>query len=236
MAKNVPDRWLNRFVMNQARFAVGEVAATPGAADRLTVKELNELVARHERGDWGLVDFEEQQANERALDEGGELRSVYVASDGTPFQVLTTADRSTTTVSLLKVFETFSNDDDTDQPQRSGSRDEPVATTVEVNEPSYFGGCPECGKNDGYLNVGRTHWFICHAHRTRWWGGENLFSCWRGQNESEWQENVERLRPYAKVKPLMGDATARRKPVAWKEESGPTSKTSCVGCGSQDGD
>ena len=32
----------------------------------------------------------------------------------------------------------------------------------------FFGGCPECGHNDGYLNIGRCQWFLCHKHRTKW--------------------------------------------------------------------
>jgi hypothetical protein len=44
---------------------------------------------------------------------------------------------------------------------------------------NYFGGCPQCGKSDGYANAGRTHIFYCKAHRTRWIVGANLFSSWR---------------------------------------------------------
>lgn len=49
----------------------------------------------------------------------------------------------------------------------------------------YWGLCPICKKTDGYVNIGRNHWFICEKHRTRWWIGSNLFSSWRGETESE---------------------------------------------------
>jgi hypothetical protein len=31
----------------------------------------------------------------------------------------------------------------------------------------YFGLCPICKKTDGYVNVGRSHWFICEEHQQR---------------------------------------------------------------------
>ncbi|MGA2499494.1 MAG: hypothetical protein ABSH20_17270, partial [Tepidisphaeraceae bacterium] len=62
--------------------------------------------------------------------------------------------------------------------------------------------CPTCGKNDTYLNLGRSHWFVCHQHRVRWCGGENLFSTWRYETEADWQENFEIIGDYAEVKPV----------------------------------
>jgi len=58
--------------------------------------------------------------------------------------------------------------------------DKPRVTTDE-----YFGGCPECGKSDGYLNAGRTHVFFCREHKVRWIAGSNLFSDWRNETEEE---------------------------------------------------
>jgi hypothetical protein len=49
----------------------------------------------------------------------------------------------------------------------------------------YFGLCPHCHNNDGYLNVGRGHWFVCHEHKVKWLVGSNLFSSWRYQTEDE---------------------------------------------------
>src|SRR5690348_17591745 len=64
-------------------------------------------------------------------------------------------------------------------------------TTIitEDEETPYFGGCPYCHKTDGYINVGREHWFVCDQHQTKWRIGENLFSSWReetlAQQEAE---------------------------------------------------
>jgi hypothetical protein len=49
----------------------------------------------------------------------------------------------------------------------------------------YFGLCPICHKDDGYLNIGRSHWFYCKEHKKRWCAGGNLFSSWRHQTEKE---------------------------------------------------
>jgi hypothetical protein len=57
--------------------------------------------------------------------------------------------------------------------------------TAEQNADDHFGVCPHCGKNDGYLNVGRSHWFYCKEHRVKWCSGANLFSWWRHQTEEE---------------------------------------------------
>src|SRR5262245_42500917 len=48
-----------------------------------------------------------------------------------------------------------------------------------VGRGDYFGVCPVCRTSDGYLNVGRDHWFVCHEHGQRWCAGSNLFSSWK---------------------------------------------------------
>ena len=49
----------------------------------------------------------------------------------------------------------------------------------------YFGACPTCGGCDGYLNVGRSHWFYCEKHKVKWCVGSNLFDSWKDQTEEE---------------------------------------------------
>lgn len=61
------------------------------------------------------------------------------------------------------------------------------------------GVCPECGKNDGYLNIGRDHWFYCRKHRVKWCIGSNLFSSWRRETREEWEENAKRLEGYREI-------------------------------------
>jgi len=49
----------------------------------------------------------------------------------------------------------------------------------------YWGVCPRCRRNDGYINAGRSHWFFCKEHRVKWCVGANLFSSWRHETEAE---------------------------------------------------
>jgi hypothetical protein len=69
----------------------------------------------------------------------------------------------------------------------------------------YFGGCPECGKTNGYINVQAAHWFVCDEHLTKWAAGWNLFSSWKEESEEEHRANARKLSGYRKVKPLYPD-------------------------------
>jgi hypothetical protein len=77
--------------------------------------------------------------------------------------------------------------------------DDPKAP-VETDE--YFGGCPQCGRNDGCFNVRQNHWFVCDEHRTKWCAGFNLFSSWQDEDECCWETNAQRLAEYSEVKPI----------------------------------
>jgi hypothetical protein len=71
---------------------------------------------------------------------------------------------------------------------------EVVASSDESGD--YFGTCPECGKGGHYLNVGRNHWFVCDAHKVKWYAGSNLFSSWKEESEETWKANDELLKGY----------------------------------------
>jgi hypothetical protein len=58
-------------------------------------------------------------------------------------------------------------------------------TATREQADGYFGWCPHCRNNDGFINVGRNHWFLCQEHKTKWWAGANLFSSWREETEEE---------------------------------------------------
>jgi hypothetical protein len=81
----------------------------------------------------------------------------------------------------------------------------------------YFGLCPRCRRNNGYFNAGRNHWFYCDEHRTKWWGGSNVFSSWRHETEGDQRAHYdakgfgtyERVAPY--YHPLSEDEIERRK-------------------------
>ena len=72
-----------------------------------------------------------------------------------------------------------------------------------ITTDDYFGGCPYCGANDGYMNVEREHWFICNRHKTKWLIGSNLFSGWKDEDETEWTRNEYRLENYMEVEPIL---------------------------------
>lgn len=57
----------------------------------------------------------------------------------------------------------------------------------------YWGLCPTCKETDGFVNLGRGHWFICKKHRTRWFIGSNLFSSWRNETEAEQRRELEEI-------------------------------------------
>lgn len=69
----------------------------------------------------------------------------------------------------------------------------------EVEAVDRFGWCPDCGKADGFLNIERDHFSYCDAHRTRWFVGSNLFSCWRHEDEATWDRNWQHIEHYRDV-------------------------------------
>jgi hypothetical protein len=84
---------------------------------------------------------------------------------------------------------------------------QPKVTTTE-----YFGGCPECGKSSGYLNVGRDHYGTCDEHGVWWPIGANLFSCWRDETEEIWDRTRELLRSRRQVNPIHADPPPAAEP------------------------
>ena len=56
------------------------------------------LFGRHHRGDWGVVPQREKERNERMIEEGGEIISVYLISDRDAIVVITTAGHHVTVV------------------------------------------------------------------------------------------------------------------------------------------
>jgi hypothetical protein len=67
---------------------------------------------------------------------------------------------------------------------------------------NYFGVCPICQRQNGYLNDGRDHWFVCDRHKTKWYVGSNLFSSWRHLTKEESFAQVDCLARYREVKAI----------------------------------
>jgi hypothetical protein len=70
---------------------------------------------------------------------------------------------------------------------------QPMQFGFESSQDNYFGGCPICGKNEGYINVGSDHYCICTLHKKAWYVGSNLFSSCKDETKEEQQAVWDKL-------------------------------------------
>lgn len=85
-------------------FPLGNIYLTAGvAALEFEADEIARLLHRHQCGDWGDLDDEDKQANDRDLKLGERLLSRYDTEAGALY-VITERDRSTTTVLLRSEY------------------------------------------------------------------------------------------------------------------------------------
>lgn len=82
------------------KFNLGRLVITPAALESIPADDICNAINRHVCGDWGDLVPAEREENELALKNGLHLMSVYHASNGTKFYVLTEALRTVTTVLL----------------------------------------------------------------------------------------------------------------------------------------
>ena len=82
------------------KFSLGRTVSTRNALDTLDPEDVQASMGRHHVGDWGDLCEEDRQSNERALEKGGRLFSVYYDREGVKFYIITEHDRSVTTVLL----------------------------------------------------------------------------------------------------------------------------------------
>lgn len=80
--------------------SLGQVVITANAKSRLSLHDVVTGLSRHAAGDWGDVGEDDWLANDEALEQGSRLLSVYYASSGTKYWVITEHDRSVTTLLL----------------------------------------------------------------------------------------------------------------------------------------
>jgi hypothetical protein len=75
------------------KFSLGQVLATPGALQ--TLEESGQspdfFIQKHQHGDWGEVEDEDKQANDRALVDGSRILSAYRTLKGERIWVITEA-------------------------------------------------------------------------------------------------------------------------------------------------
>ena len=86
-------------------FDLGRTVATRGVLPYLEtgVIDAGQLVARHQRGDWGDLDQDDKRANEHAVMDAERILSSYVITKDLTVWVITEADRSATTILLERV-------------------------------------------------------------------------------------------------------------------------------------
>ncbi len=88
------------YVEIRPKFLPGRIVITANAARELSDDDVAVALRRHLRGDWGELEHQDREANERALREGSRLLSAYSSSAGLRFWIITEHDRSATTVLL----------------------------------------------------------------------------------------------------------------------------------------
>ncbi len=74
----------------------------------------------------------------------------------------------------------------------------------------YFGVCPICQRQNGMLNDGPDHWFVCNTHMTKWCVGSNLFSGWQHLTDEQLFAQRDKLTRYRAIKEF--HRTAEDKP------------------------
>jgi len=91
---------------HNARFALGQVVATPGALAAMEEARQNPLglLRRHQSGDWGELCDEDKAENELSVREGFRILSAYVLATKVKVWVITEADRSATTFLLPEEY------------------------------------------------------------------------------------------------------------------------------------
>ena len=83
-------------------FDLGQIVATPGALAALyAARQLpDELLTRHEKGDWGDLHEDDKRENDLSVAQGFRILSAYTLETGTKVWVITEYDRSVTTILL----------------------------------------------------------------------------------------------------------------------------------------
>jgi hypothetical protein len=85
--------------MKRARFALGQIVATPGALELMKAQGIDgwTLLGRHVSGDWGDLAVEDKLENEFSVKNGSRILSAYGNGDK-KLWIITEADRSVTTI------------------------------------------------------------------------------------------------------------------------------------------
>jgi len=98
--------------VTEVKFPLGQVVVTCGVQALNKMEEILPLFERHVSGDWGDLEEEDRQENDRSLQEGGRIMSSYHLADTTKIWIITeytgrpwrTYDRSVTTALLPEEY------------------------------------------------------------------------------------------------------------------------------------
>ncbi len=89
---------MNPIKTPMALFRLGRILSTPNALAKIDNEDILAAIQKHQAGDWGDLDQKDREANDRALEEGTRLLSIYHSARRIKFWIITEADRSATTV------------------------------------------------------------------------------------------------------------------------------------------
>lgn len=81
-------------------FVLGMLAVRPSVMSAVSKTEVDNLLERHISGDWGLVGPVGQRLNDRALENGEKIFSVFESKSRHLLLFVTNGDRDTTFVAL----------------------------------------------------------------------------------------------------------------------------------------
>lgn len=98
---------LNSIRFKPPLFKLGQMVATPGALDLFdrTGVNANDLLARHVTGDWGDVSDQDATSNNKAIEHGERILSVYkLGPKKETLWLMTEHDRSITTALLPEEY------------------------------------------------------------------------------------------------------------------------------------
>jgi hypothetical protein len=85
-------------------FPFGNIVETAGVLKQVSRQDRLAAVAQHARGNWGEVEGVDWSENDCALRNGERLYSEYRSNEGGKFLIITTGDRSITTVLLAEEY------------------------------------------------------------------------------------------------------------------------------------
>lgn len=82
------------------KFEMGRLVQTQGVLKKVAFRDAATALSRHISGDYGDICEDDVLTNNRAVECGGMILSVYKTHDNIPFWIITDIDRRTTTILL----------------------------------------------------------------------------------------------------------------------------------------